>query len=84
MHHQNTQCYDFIRLFLLSRLFSLSFVLLSFSLISFIFAIISISELGLFSLSLVDNNYADKADKTLVYKVVSYTENCSLALTEYT
>ena len=41
-----------------------------FLLISFIFVIIYISELGLFSLSLVDNNYADK---TLVYKVVSYT-----------
>ena len=56
-----------IRLFLLFCLFLLSFVLLSFSFVS---TIIYISELGLFLLSLVDNNYADK---TLVYKVTSYT-----------
>ena len=74
----------FHSLFLLSRLFLLSFVLLSFLSYLLSFDIIYISELGLFSLSLVDNNYAVKADKTLVYKVVSYTENCSLALTEYT
>ena len=47
------------------RLFLLSFVLLS-----FILDFSYLSELGLFLLSLVDNNYADK---TLVYKVVSYT-----------
>ena len=65
-------------LFLLSRLF-----LLSFALFSFLFHLLSfdISELGLFLLSFVDNDYVDKP---LVYKVVSYTKNCSLALLEYT
>ena len=53
---------------LLSCLILLSFVLLSFYLLSF--DIIYISELGLFLLSFIDNNYADK---TLVYKVASYT-----------
>ena len=57
-------------LFLLSRLFLLSFVLLSFLFYLLSFDIIYISELGLFLLSFVDNNYADK---TLVYKVASYT-----------
>ena len=56
-----------------SSIFAISFifVIICFVIFSFLlFVIIHISELGLFLLSLVDNNYADK---TLVYKVVSYT-----------
>ena len=57
------------------------FTIICFVLFSFLSFIFDISELGLFLLSFVDNNYVDKL---LVYKVASYTENCSLALLEYT
>ena len=59
-----------------SSIFAISFIFVIICLVifsfftSYLFVIIHISELGLFLLSLVDNNYADK---TLVYKVVSYT-----------
>ena len=53
-------------------IFAISFIfaIICFVIFSFIFVIVYVSELGLFLLSLVDNSYADK---TLVYKVVSYT-----------
>ena len=71
-----------LRFFLIVRLFLLSFILdfsyfseLGLFLLSFMFDSFYVLELSLFLLSLEDNHYVDK---TIVYKVVSYNQNCIL------
>ena len=88
-HYQVIFVIFYLGLFLSFRtwtIFAISYLVI-FSLLSLIFyrlilfLIVYISELELFMLSLGDNYYADKI---LVYKVVSYNRNCSLALLKYT